>query len=121
MTPSLGDIITEQIFNAANNQVTETNITGFAFPNNIVRCFNAIVSVSIIKTEGTNLYANFDLKGIQRDTGEWLLNSTYIGDNTNIVFSINNVSNKGQIQYTSANTPNWSSTVIKFKANSTSL
>ena len=43
MTPSLGDIIKEVSFSAQNNQLVEQSITGFAFPNNTVRSFAAIV------------------------------------------------------------------------------
>ena len=121
MTPSLGDIIKEVSFSAANNQVVEANITPLAFSNSIVRSFNIIISISVLKSSGSNLYANFELKGIQKDSGDWSLNSTFVGDNTGIVFGVTNVSNKGQIQYTSSNLPNWTSTTFKFKATTTSV
>ena len=121
MTPSLGDIIKEVSFSAANNQVVEANITPLAFSNSIVRSFNIIISIAILKSSGSNLYANFELKGIQKDSGDWSLNSTFVGDNTGIVFGVTNVSNKGQIQYTSSNVSNWTSTTFKFKATTTSV
>jgi hypothetical protein len=121
MTPSLGDIIKEVSFSAANNQVVEANITPLSFSNSIVRSFNVIISISILKSSGSNLYANFELKGIQKDSGDWSLNSTFVGDNTGIVFGVTNISNKGQIQYTSSNLPNWTSTTFKFKATTTSV
>jgi hypothetical protein len=121
MTPSLGDIIKEKSFSAQNNQISEANITGFNFANATVRAFHAIVSVSIIKTYGANLYANYDLKGIQKDSGDWFLNVSFVGDDTGVIFGITNVSNNGQVQYISSNLANWGSTTIKFKANTTSV
>jgi hypothetical protein len=121
MTPSLGDIIKEVSFSAQNNQLSVANITNLAFPNNTVRSFSAIVSVCIVKSAGQNLYANFDIKGIQKDIGDWAINTNFIGDNTGIVFSISNVNSKGQIQYISEDLSNWVSTTFKFKATTTSI
>jgi len=121
MTPSLGDIIKEVSFSAENNQLSLANITNLAFPNNTVRSFSAIVSVCIMKSTGTNLYANFDIKGIQKDIGDWAINTNFIGDNTGIVFTVSNVNSKGQIQYISEDLSNWVSTTFKFKATTTSI
>ena len=121
MTPSLGDIIKEVSFSAQNNQLNVANVTNLAFPNNTVRSFSAIVSVCIMKSAGQNLYANFDIRGIQKDIGEWNINTNFIGDNTGIVFSISNVNSKGQIQYISEDLSNWVSTTFKFKATTTSI
>ena len=121
MTPSLGDIIKEVSFSAQNNQLSKANITNLAFPNNTVRSFSAIVSVCIMKSAGQNLYANYDIKGVQRDIGDWVINTTFIGDNTGIVFNISNVNSKGQIQYISEDLSNWVSTTFKFKATTTSI
>ena len=121
MTPSLGDIIKEVSFSAQNNQLSVANITNLAFPNNTVRSFSAIVSVCIVKSAGQNLYANFDIKGIQKDIGDWAINTNFIGDNTGIVFSISNVNSKGQIQYISEDLSNWVSTTFKFNATTTSI
>jgi hypothetical protein len=121
MTPSLGDIIKEVSFSAQNNQLSVANITNLTFPNNTVRSFSAIVSVCIVKSAGQNLYANFDIKGIQKDIGDWAINTNFIGDNTGIVFSISNVNSKGQIQYISESLSNWVSTTFKFKATTTSI
>jgi hypothetical protein len=121
MTPSLGDIIKEVSFSAQNNQLSVANVANLAFPNNTVRSFSAIVSVCIMKSAGENLYANFDIRGIQKDIGDWTINTNFIGDNTGIVFSISNVSSKGQIQYISEDLSNWVSTTFKFKATTTSI
>jgi hypothetical protein len=117
ITPSMGDIVKEVSYSASNG-VSSTAITGFAFGNATVRAFNALASVAIIKTSGTNLYANYELKGLQKDTGSWTINSSYIGDNTGIVFTIDN---SGQIKYTSSSIGNFSTSTIKFKANTTTL
>jgi hypothetical protein len=121
MTPSLGDIIKEVSFTAGNNQALDADVTGLAFDNTIVRSFNSIVSVTLIKSSGSSLYANYELKGIQKGTGEWVLNTTYVGDNTGLFFSVANIGGKGQIQYTSTSQANWTSTTLKFKANTTSI
>jgi hypothetical protein len=121
MTPSLGDIIKEVSFTAQNNQLNVANITNLAFPNNTVRSFSAIVSVCIMKSAGPNLYANYDIKGVQKDIGDWVVNTNFIGDNTGIVFNISNVNSKGQIQYISEDLSNWVSTTFKFKATTTSI
>lgn len=113
--PSLGDIITEQLFMANVNQLTPANVIGLVFSNSIVRSFEAMVSVSIVA--GTNMYSIFKLIGIQKNS-VWVLNSTFVGDYTKIVFTITNL---GQIRYTSSNSPGWSSTKMKFKAQTLSI
>jgi hypothetical protein len=117
ITPSLGDIVKEISFSGANG-VSANSITGFAFSNATVRAFNAIVSIAIAKSSGANLYANFELKGLQKDSGSWTINSSYIGDNTGIVFTMDN---SGQVKYTSSSIGNFSTSTFKFKANTTSL
>jgi hypothetical protein len=120
ITPSLGDISKEVLFSAVNNQTPEANVTGLAFDNTIVRSFTAYLSVSVLSANG-NLYANYNIRGVQKDTGDWAVNTTFVGDNTGVVFTINNVNSKGQIQYTSTNIANWTSTKIKFRAHTTSV
>jgi len=117
ITPSLGDIGSEVSFSAANDQSAAANITSLAFSNAVVRAFQCIVSVTIVKSNGSNLYANFELKGIQKGSS-WVVNSSYVGDYTGIVFSITNA---GQIQYTSTNTLLWTSTTMKFRGYTTSI
>ena len=67
-----------------------------------------------------DLYANYDIRGVQKQNGDWAINTTFVGDNTGYVFSIDNVNSKGQIKYTSTNVSGWSSTTIKFRAHTTS-
>jgi hypothetical protein len=118
MTPSLGDILSEGVFVAANNVSTATNVTGLAFANAVVRAFNALVAVEIIRSAGGSRYANFQLRGINKE-GTWTMNSAFIGDNnTGITFTITSA---GQVQYTSTNISNYTSSALKFKADTLSV
>ena len=114
ITPSIGDLY-EQSFYGVNNQIIPANITGFNFNNTQVRYFQAIVSIVI--TTSSVLISGYELKGINLG-GNWQLNTSSIGQNTGITFSITGF---GQIQYTSKNITGWSSTLIKFKATTTSI
>ena len=109
VTPNLGDISKERVFNAANN--TSGSVTNFSFDNALVGAFHANVSV-VVSTSGGNKYTFYDLKGVQKDS-TWVLNSTFVGDNTGLTFAITSA---GQIQYTSPNFAGWSSTTMKFRA-----
>ena len=117
MTPSAGDICKELTFYALNNQSEPQDITNFSFSNSDVRSFDAMVSVYISTSTGNDLYANYNLKGVQK-TGYWVLNSTFIGDATGITFSITTT---GQIQYISTNVANFITDVMKFRALTTSV
>jgi hypothetical protein len=95
---------------------TPSDVVGLLFDETIVRYFHAIVSVSIATTSN-NLNSGYELKGILLDGG-YVLNSTWIGEDTGIKFSI---TPNGQVQYTSSNLNNWTSSIIKFKAITTSI
>jgi hypothetical protein len=116
VSPSLGDISRERYFSANNNQSSAANITGFVFSNSVVRAFDAIVSVTILAESG-NLYAYYNIKGVQKN-GNWVLNSSFVGDITGFTFSING---SGQIQYTSTNITNFTSSYVNFRALTTSV
>jgi cytoskeletal protein CcmA (bactofilin family) len=118
VSPSMGDIVRERIFYAANNVSVPANITGFTFNNAVVRSFDAICSITIKSTGGTNdKYALYNLMGVQKGA-TWVLNSSYVGDVTGITFSI---SNSGQVQYTSTNSASYLESTINFRALTTSL
>jgi hypothetical protein len=117
MTPSVGDIASELTFAAGNGVTSASNITGLSFSNAIVRGFNALLTSTVVRTTGGNLYANYELKGIQQANG-WILNSSFMGDNTGVTFSINTA---GNVQYTSTSLGNFTSNTLKFKANTTSI
>jgi len=116
MTPSLGDIFKEQSATLANGQAIAAPISGFSFGNSIVRAFDAILSVTIDATSGGR-YAYYNLKGVQR-ASNWVLNSSFVGDNIGITFSIDNA---GQIKYTSTSVGSFVSDTCKFRALTTSV
>lgn len=111
---SAGDI-NEMLFNAANNQSSPANVTGFLFSNAVVRSFQALVSVYINAT--APLYEVFELQGIQR-AADWQMSASSTGDSSGIVFSI---TTSGQIQYISSNISGFTSDTMKFRAITTSL
>jgi hypothetical protein len=115
ITPSLGDL-SEQMFSASNNVSSPTNVSGFSFDNLIVRYFVAMVSIEITTGTGT-LCAGYELKGIKLFSS-WQMNTTSIGENTGINFTIDS---SGQVKYTSTNILNWISTKICFRALTTSV
>jgi hypothetical protein len=66
-----------------------------------------------------NKAAWYTLYGIQKDTsGSWVLNTSFIGDNLGITFSINT---SGQILYTTTNDSGYISNILKFEAHTTSV
>lgn len=99
-------------FVASNNVTSATNVTGFSFSNANIRSFNASVSVSVVLSVGTSLYGMVNLNGTQNASG-WSLYTETLGDETGVTFTITNA---GQIQYTSANQSNWTSTTFRFNA-----
>jgi len=116
VSPSMGDISRERYFQAQNNVTSASIITGFAFNNSVVRAFDAVVSVTILD-EGSNKYAYYNLKGVQKSSN-WVLNSSYVGDVTGFTFSIDN---SGQIKYTSTNVPGYLSSYVNFRALTTTV
>ena len=101
-------------FNASNNIITPSNVTGFILSDSIIS-FTATVTVII--NASTNLYENFTINGTNTSTG-WTLNYHSIGDASGIDFSINN---SRQILYTSTNIPLYSSSTIRYSVNQISL
>lgn len=110
ITPNSGDINSQVSFSGANNQAVADNVTGLAFNNVNTEAFDAYVLVKIIAT--SNLYAHFHLRGVQK-ASSWELVSTYVGDSTNVTFTI---TTGGQLQYTSGNYSGFTSLTIKFRA-----
>lgn len=109
LTPNTDDIFVEKEFYAQNNITAPTSITDFKFSN--TKSFSAMVCVNILTTSD-EYDALFELKGLKKRSG-WIIDSKFIGDNTDISFSITST---GQIQYTSSNIPDWNNTTIKFRA-----
>jgi hypothetical protein len=115
ITPLADDISSERTFYADNNQVLTQDVTGFMFSNK-TKSFNAIVCVTI-ETTTNSLDSLFEIKGLRKSSG-WILNVSYVGDNSGITFSITSF---GQIQYTSTNITDWISNIMKFRALTTSM
>ena len=99
-------------FVAANDQSSAANVTGYAFSNGSVRSFTSYATVSVARSSGGNLYESFTLEGIQTEEG-WMLFISRVGNVSGVNFTI---TIGGQIQYTSTNQANWTSTTIKFNA-----
>jgi len=98
-------------FTANNNVSTPANITGLAFDSGVIRSFNATVTITVLKSNNQNLYESYTLDGFQTGSG-WNLYTSHIGDNSGVVFTINN---SGQVKYTSIDhTVDWISTTLRF-------
>jgi hypothetical protein len=107
----------EYSFNANNNQIIPSSVTGLVFSNLVTRYIHVIASV-YITTHNNNLAAGYEIKAIQNNN-QWCMQNTFIGDkDIGIQFYI---THSGQIVYTSTNIINWVSTIIKFRARTTSV
>ena len=95
-----------------NNIVTPTNVLGLVLPTATTRSFKVVISVNTLVSSGPNYFAQYTVEGIQNDSG-WTLDDYYIGDILNLTFSI---TAGGQIQYTSTNVANWTSTTLFYQA-----
>lgn len=117
VTPSIGDIASEKGFYAQNNQVMPANVDGFDFSNIEIKSFTGVVCITISQLNDEQLDSLYEIKGLKKKNG-WYLNTSFIGDNLGIKFSI---TPSGQIQYTSTNQPDWISTLMKFRAITTTI
>ena len=95
-------------FDAANNQTTAADVTGLDLSG--FRAASIELSVDIQAT--SDLFAKFRLDAIQKN-GAWQLAVEYLGDETNIEFTI---TSGGQIQYTSANEAGFASSKMRWAA-----
>lgn len=100
-------------FSASNNISSVANVTGLTFANASIRSFTATINVSIVVSSGTSLYSVYNLTGTQNASG-WSLYIETFGDTVGIVFSI---TSSGQVQYTSTNISNFSSSTFRYSAN----
>lgn len=105
----------ELTFSLANNQVAAADVTGLAFSNAVVRSFVAQVSVAISAT--SDLYEEFELHGIQRGA-DWSMSVESTGDESGIAF---NISNLGQITYTSSNVSGFTAGSLHARARVTNV
>ena len=95
---------------AGNNIVTATDLVGIILPTATTRSFTIIMSVSTLVSSGQNYFTQYTVEGIQTDIG-WIIDDYFIGDTPNLTLTIINT---GQLQYTSTNVSNWTSTNIRY-------
>jgi len=100
-------------FTPSNNIPTSTNVTGLYFNNSDIRSFIINLTASITRTVGGNLYEYFTLEGNQKDSG-WELLVSSMGDISGFNFTITSL---GQIQYTSTNITNYTSSLLRYHVN----
>ena len=100
-------------FTPSNNIPTSTNVTGLYFNNSDIRSFIINLTASITRTVGGNLYESFTLEGNQKDSG-WELLVSSMGDISGFNFTITSL---GQIQYTSTNITNYTSSLLRYHVN----
>lgn len=111
MTPNPYDMFSTITFSAQNNQSTFADITGLVFDSS-VWSFDIYFSARIIFTSGSNMYSNFHIRGVNK-ISTWEIIKTYVGDDTGIQF---NITDFGQIQYTTPNFSNIDSITFKWRA-----
>jgi hypothetical protein len=109
MTPNQYDMFSTLTFNGQNNRNTFTDITSLVFDNSVWG-FDCYLSVRV--TASTNLFVNFHIRGVNKGNS-WEIIKTYVGDDTGIQF---NITEFGQLQYTTPNYTTFSSVVFKWRA-----
>lgn len=95
------------VFVGANNQATPVDVTG-ALMSSSLYGVEIFLSIRVVAT--SSVYTNFHLRLVNRDTS-WELNSSYVGDDSGIMFSI---TAGGQIQYTSPNFTGFTSLTMRY-------
>jgi hypothetical protein len=104
VTPNINDVPSTVLFNASNNTTNGNFIT----INNNVTGFNIYIAVILIA--GSNLYSNYSIIGVNKTTS-WQIITNYVGDN---ILSFN-ITNTGQLQYTTINYTGFTSLQFKYK------
>jgi hypothetical protein len=94
MTPNTGDLFAPVTFQAQNNQNTFVDIEGVSFDSNV---WGVDIYLAACLVADSNLYANFHIRAINKGDS-WETVKTYVGDDMGIEFQL---SNSGQLQYTS--------------------
>ena len=109
MTPNQYDMFSTLTFSGQNNMTAFTDITNLVFHNS-VWSFDCYLSVRVIAS--TNLFVNFHIRGVNKGDS-WEIIKTYVGDDTGIQF---NITDFGQIQYTTPDYTDFTSIVFKWRA-----
>jgi len=106
ITPNSKDVPSSVSFTLSNNTTT-SDITGLLF-DNTVWGFDIYVAVQVVAN--TNYYSNYHIRGVNKGS-EWELLMSYVGDQT-VIF---NITNAGQVQYTTPDFDGFVSGTIKYK------
>jgi hypothetical protein len=107
VTPNTYDQFSTMTFTAANN-VTSQNIPSIYYSGNSVWGFDVYLAARLTAT--TNLFSNYHIRAVNRN-GSWELVSNYVGDS---ILSFN-ITNDGQLQYSTPNFAGFSSLIFKYK------
>jgi hypothetical protein len=108
-TPNTGDIFTSLSFAGSSGVGSPASVTGLSFAGSVT---SADIFLSVVVTATVNLYANFNIRLINKGT-LWDINSSYLGDETGIAFTI---TTGGQVQYTSPVYAGFTDMTVKFRA-----
>lgn len=100
----------------ANNQAVAANVTGLLFSNAAVRSAQVQYSITIA-TSGTSLYEEGTLRLVQRGS-DWTVARSFDGDDALVNID---VTNAGQVTYTSSNYTGFISGTLKFRATVTTV
>ena len=107
ITPNIHDQSATYTFTAGNN-VTSANIPTIEYSDNTVWGFDVYLAARLTAT--SNLYANYHIRAVNKVTS-WELVSNYVGDS---ILSFN-ITNTGQLQYSTPNFSGFSSLIFKYK------
>ena len=107
ITPNIYDQFATMTFTAANN-VTSQSIPSINYSGSSVWGFDVYLAARLTAT--TNLYANYHIKAVNKQTS-WELITNYVGDS---ILSFN-ITNDGQLQYSTQNFSGFSSLIFKYK------
>lgn len=107
ITPNTYDQFSTMTFTAANN-VTSQNIPTISYSGDSVWGFDVYLAARLTATP--NLFANYHIRAVNR-SGSWELITNYVGDS---ILSFN-ITNDGQLQYSTPNFTGFSSLIFKYK------
>ena len=107
ITPNKNDQFSSITFSAGNN-LTSQNIPTIYYNDDSVWGYDVYLSARLIAT--TNLYANYHIRAVNKGTS-WELVTNYVGDS---ILSFN-ITNDGQLQYSTPNFSGFSSLTFKYK------
>ena len=108
ITLNPNDLLSTFNFIAAQNQTLQT-ISNLSFSSDTWG-FDVYLSARIIASQ--NLYGNYHIRGVNKGSS-WVISANLTGDNTGIIFDI---TNSGQLVYTSPTYPSFSSLTFKYKS-----